>query len=287
MEMLYRIVRSSIFPRVLVGALLAFFLYHSLGNHSAPPIPLQKPSVVQTAYAATWGDLTAVDHTERLLALADTDHIALLNWALENYQRHIRDYACTFLKQERINGNLKNPERINVRFRDEPFSVLMQWTQNPGRIDKLLYVEGQNDGNMVVHPTGLFAFIPSVKKDPRSEEARAASRNTCDNFGFRRTMQRFLAVYEEAQEKGDLQIACLGKTQVDGRTCVALERSLPPDAGYPYARVVIEIDAEYLVPTATACYDWRGRLLSRYEYRDLQFNAGLTPESFTPTANGL
>ena len=79
----------------------------------------------------------------------------------------------------------------------------------------------------------------------------------------------------------------LGRTKVDSRVCISMERVLPAKKEYPYARLVMEFDVEYLVPTAISCYDWRGRLLSRYVYKDLKFNIGLTSSRFTPKANKL
>jgi hypothetical protein len=285
METLYRLARGGILPRLLVGALVAFFLYAGMTERDA--VKTGSAGVARVAYARPVDFAGGADHTDRLIELAKTDHLQLLRWALDNYETHIRDYTARFHKQERIKGKLRDRELIDVSFREAPFSVLMTWRENAGRVDKLLYVEGSNDGQMIVHPTGLFSWISSVKRDPRGDEAYASSLRTCDQFGFCRTMESLLEVYEQAQERGELETAYLGETLVDGRPCVAMERVLPPDKGYPYARIVIEIDTKYLVPVATACYDWRGQLISRYAYHEIVFNQGLTPEQFTPGANGF
>ena len=172
-------------------------------------------------------------------------------------------------------------------FKQKPFSVLMKWQQNAGNINKLLYVEGSNKNKMIVHPTGLWSWIKSVKRDPRGKEAKKASRRTCDQFGFYRSMESLLEVYERAQKRDDLKIKYRGPTQIDGRPCIAMERILPPHKGYPYARMVMEFDVEYLLPVCISMYDWQDRLLGRYFYLNLKFNTGLTNAKFTPKAHDM
>ncbi len=169
----------------------------------------------------------------------------------------------------------------------KPFSLLMRWRKNAGAVDKLLYVEGKNDNKMLVHPTGFFAWIKSIKKDPRDKDVKKASLRSCDQFGFYRTLNSLIEVYGTAQKNKDLRIAYLGNTKVDGRPCVAMERILPAKKQYPYARLVMEFDVEYLLPTSISCYDWKGRLLSRYSYSKLKFNLNISERNFTPKANGL
>ena len=53
------------------------------------------------------------------------------------------------------------------------------------------------------------------------------------------------------------------------------------------ARLVVEFDVEYVLPTRVSCYDWRNKLVSRYVYKDLKLNTGLKSGDFTRKANGL
>ncbi len=63
--------------------------------------------------------------------LAENDHIALLEMAVDRYDRTIRDYSGTFIKQERIKGELGPVQVIAFKFRQEPFSLFMEWKENP------------------------------------------------------------------------------------------------------------------------------------------------------------
>ncbi|MBN1845161.1 MAG: DUF1571 domain-containing protein [Sedimentisphaerales bacterium] len=277
-------IKSAWLARILIGALVGIFVYQGISGSSSQ----DNTAASRLVKAALAQEQTGQEeYTDRLISLAKTDHIALLEWACENYIGQVQDYSLTLIKQERINDSLKPAETVSVVFRERPFSVLMKWQENAGMADKVLYAEGSNDNKMLVHPTGLLGWIKSVKKDPRSKEVKQSSRRTPDQFGFYRSMQSLLEIYRLARERGDLRIGYVGKTQVDDRTCIAMERLLPDQKDYPYARLVMEFDAEFLLPTAVTCYDWQGRLLSRYEYRDIRFNIGLTPEMFTAKANGM
>ncbi|MBN1436774.1 MAG: DUF1571 domain-containing protein [Sedimentisphaerales bacterium] len=223
----------------------------------------------------------------RIIYFAQHDHIALLEWALQKHTDNINDYTATFYKQERIQGRLKPVEVISIRFRENPFSLLMVWRENAGPADKLLYVAGQNDGNMLVHPTGFFSWISSVSRDPHHPDVTRNSLRTCDQFGFRNTINNMLDVYRQASRNGDLQITYVGPTTIDDRPCQVFERNLPNNGNYPYAKMVVAIDIEYVLPTSITCYDWQGRIVSQYIYKDLRFNTGLTSSDFTPRANGM
>jgi len=224
---------------------------------------------------------------ERLEQLARNDHIALLKWSLENYQKNIRDYTTSFSKQERINGKLKPIQEMSVCFKEQPFSLLMEWEKNAGVIDKLLYVEGSYDNQMIVHPTGIFSWVKSVKRQPDCKKARESNLRTCDQFGFARNLKNLLRIYDRAQKKNDLRTNFLGINEVLGRRCITIERILPPRKNYPDARMVINLDVENLLPIDLTSYDWQGNLISRYTYGDLKVNTGLTDNNFLPQTNQL
>ncbi len=286
MSRMNSLTRSSLWPRLLVGLMLGAFLLQGLRGHEQKSV-LTPPSIVLQAEAMPAVPFDMDSSANRLLQLAQTDHIALLEWAAQRYEQQVQDYRVNLAKQERINNELKPAQVISVDFKEEPFSVLMKWQSKGGPVDKLLFVEGQNDNMMLVHPAGLLGFIKSVKKDPTSNEIRRNSRGTPDRFGFYRSIQSLLDVYRQAQANGDLKTAYLGQTVVDGRKCVAIERILPAGKGYPCARLILEIDQEYIVPTRMSMYDWQNNLLSLYEYKNLEFNVGLADIAFTPQANNL
>ena len=100
------------------------------------------------------------DVQAELERLASEDPIGLLKLARKNYQNAVRDYVCTFVKQERIDGHLKEEERIRVCFKEAPFSVLMSWQPPQGLVDKILYVAKDDNSTMLVRPAGVAGRHP-------------------------------------------------------------------------------------------------------------------------------
>ena len=45
--------------------------------------------------------------------------------ALTNIRNNIKDYSCTMIKHERIDGKLNDQEFMYLQIRHEPFSVYM------------------------------------------------------------------------------------------------------------------------------------------------------------------
>jgi hypothetical protein len=225
---------------------------------------------------------------ERLETLAKTDQIALLKLCLTQCEANVQDYTCTLVKQERLSGKVGSEQWIAVKFLDEPFSVAMRWTKNAPLGDRVLYIEGKNNGNMLVRPRGMLGgIVGTVQRQPDGEEVMANTLRPVTLFGFERGLQSLIEVYELAGRRGDLQTTFNGYAEVDGRQAMVLERLLPAKDDYPAAKTLTYIDAELLLPVCIEAWNWDGQLDSRYVYKDLKINVGLKDADFTPAANGL
>jgi hypothetical protein len=230
------------------------------------------------------------DTAGRLVHLAETDHVALLEHCLRNYERFCRDYTCTLIKHERIRGHLPpQPQEVAVKFRESPFSVSMRWVRNAPIGDRVLYVEGKYRDQMLVRPKGLLVLLTGgpVFRKPDGAEAMKNTLRPVNLFGFKRGMRELLNVYRQARQAGDCREGFAGSATVEGRQALVLERYLPAKNDYPAWKTVIYIDQEYLVPLCIEGFDWDHKLSSRYVYRDLRFNVGLTDDDFLPEANDM
>jgi len=225
--------------------------------------------------------------SERMEKLAATDQIALLKLCADNYDRTIRDYTCTFIKRERIQGKDGPSQEIKVKFLQQPFSVAMRWTKNAPIGDRCLFIEGKHGGNILIRPKGLLSLVGTVKRKPDSKAVMANTLRPINLFGFRRGLQSLLKVYERAAERGELKTSFLGRRTVAGRDTLVLERILPARDDYPAEKTRVYIDTDLLVPVCIEAWDWNGDLESRYVYKDIKANTGLKDDDFTPKANGL
>lgn len=232
----------------------------------------------------------------QLRQLAKIDHVALLEEALTVYRTTpVRDYTCTFAKQERIDGDLGKRQVTRVRFLAKPFAVAMMWTENPPRGDALIYVSGwwkSKDGKsqMLVRPTSSFlrALVGgSILRDPEGPDATKASLKPVTAFGLESMIQNLLDVYRQALDRGECQMRYDGVSTVGDRKCIVLLRLLPPDKGYPAERTKTYLDVETLMPLRVIGHDLQGRLLVDYTFTDVQYNVGLMLADFVPQANGI
>src|SRR5262249_12084974 len=92
---------------------------------------------------------------EKSTALPHADTQVFLKKCLQRYDREVQGYTATLEKRERVAGTLHPREIIEAAFREQPFSVFMKWKTGASGAKAVAYVEGQNDGKMLVNPTGV------------------------------------------------------------------------------------------------------------------------------------
>jgi hypothetical protein len=231
--------------------------------------------------------------------LARTDPLALLQMALQRYQKSVSDYQCIFTKQERIRGKLGQEQQIQVRFREMPFSVLMEWTRNAGDAKRVLYVQGlwqNNDGEDLakIEPQGAIArlLVRSVALPISGSTAKAQSRRTIDKFGFGNALKLIIDYAAAAVQTGQGSLVYAGQGELEGRPTWILKRTLPytADGGdWPDRILIVHIDREWLLPIACYTYadDAQETMLAKYEFSNVRLNTGLTPKDFDAQANGF
>jgi len=285
--------------RLAVGTclLLAFLTQTSYFGPQGPhrSATAKSRGVLQPAIAfSDVSDPAGPDFAE----LIRSDPLRFLKMAKRHYLDSVRDYRCTFVKQERIAGRLGEEQRIRVAFRERPFSVLMEWTENAGPARRVLFVRGrwQDDaGRMLayVEPASPVArlFVRSVLRPIDGPQAKAVSRRTINQFGFGNVLDLITLYAERAVAQGTGSIEYAGEGNIDGRPTWILRRTLPyaGQGRWPDRVLIVHIDQEMLLPVACYAYadDDQQVLLGKYIFQDVQLNVGLTDADFDPKANGF
>lgn len=231
-------------------------------------------------------DKTTISDSD-FLDFAANDYGKLLKTMKDNYDSSIVDYTGVFTKQERINKKLLKAQVIDFKFRDKPFSIVMEWTKNAGKTDRLLFVKGKYNDKMVVHPTGMLAWIKSVERDPRGKDVLKRSLRTCDQFGIRNLLNRITALYQGNVKDKGFSVKYIGSEEIDNRPCIVLETVMPNNKISKTRRLILVVDMDYRLPVSITSLDGKGNLMSKYSYTGLDFNTGLTDKDFTKKANGL
>jgi hypothetical protein len=230
--------------------------------------------------------VTAVepDHANcaELLNRAASEPVALLREAVGRLDAAVRDYEGTFVYQQVCEGNLSKPSICRFKFRCEPFSLLLEWTEGAGRVDRLLYVDGQNDGNMIVRPTGWIGrIIRAASIDPLGKRALKGGARPITQFGLRQALLRILDRYQTAQEANTLRSECLGLLALDGAPVIQLRKVSDEDI------LLIDLDVASLLPVRIRKLDPAGNLLLFCRYVNLKFNNGFDGRTFSREANDL
>lgn len=230
---------------------------------------------------------------------ARTDPTRLLESALAQCRVSVADYVGTLIKQERIAGKLGPRQQIRVKFRREPFSVLLHWVENPKDARRVLYVRGERVDKQgremaLVQPEGPIArlIFPALAIPIHGAGAHTMSRLTIDQFGFENGLALILKYARLARDEGTSSLRYAGVGTVGERATHVVERRLPyegEEATYPDRTLIVHLDRERLVPLAIHCYadDTKEELLASYVFSDVRLNVGLTDEDFLPQGNGF
>jgi hypothetical protein len=258
----------------------------------APSRPLAPVAVENAdADATVLDDKTPLPNATQLDRLAHEKPLAFLEACLRRYQRDVKGYACNFAKHERVGGKLQDPEEIDVAFREQPYSVLFIWEKGARQAERTLFVEGENDGNMLARPAGRFARRIAgdvVSRDPDGREALRGGRYSIKGFGMKNGMARAYRTWKTAEEKGTLHVELLGEKRVKeagDRLCYVVHRTKyekPEEDGV--ADCVLYVDKETWLQVGSVLKDKDGDLIAEYYFRDIKLNPKFKQDQFSKAA---
>jgi hypothetical protein len=221
-------------------------------------------------------------------ALPRSDPLAFLEASVARFeQQDLNGYQLVLEKQERIGGTLYPPEVIDMAVRMKPHSVLMRWRSGERKAHSVLYVEGENHNQLLVHPSGLIgALVPSVAIDPDGPQAHSSSLFGIRESGLRNTLRRTLQAWRDARDQGTLQVQFLGThnvPEVGDRPCYVLRQQGTggPDGA---TTLTISIDRDTWLQVGTVLTGAEDELFGKYYYRDIVLNPAFAPDQFRPAA---
>lgn len=268
-------------------------------RRAAAPVPrrLVERDVVPVFYpAGIDGEATAP--AEPPLALSEQfvpapgEHplMPAVRWAKTGMEElaKIEDYSCTFVKRERIGGELGENEFMFVKVRHEPFSIYMYFL-GPARLKgrEVMYVAGRNEGKLLAHGTGAEKLFGTMRLEPTSMLAMRGNRYPIAEFGLKRLTQRLLEVGEHDTQFGECDVKFLPGAKINGRDCTCIQVVHPvPRREFIFHQARIFVDTERNLPIRYEAYDWprdRGdppALTEEYTYLNLKLNNGYTDADF-------
>lgn len=220
---------------------------------------------------------------------------------LEELRETLVDYTATIERQERVGGKLMPTETINLKIRqaqegDEDGNPAVSraiYTTHlaPKSMEgqEAIWVEDQNDGNIVAHPPGMFN-LKRFYLHPEGFLAMRGSRYPITEAGFEVLIERMLERGRRDRKYGTCEVKVDREATINGRSCTAFEIVHEKQEGpYDFHIARIFIDDELNLPIHYEAHIWpekeggEPQLLERYTYTDIKINPGLTEADFDPS----
>jgi hypothetical protein len=280
--------------RLMVGLPLAAVLALAVvsgARGQAPAVPAQGPGLVPNGDVAKGnagaGDATAATVGAHPLQPA----LELAQKGLAGLRGTIKDYSCTVVKRERIDGKLGEHEYMFAKIRHEPFSVYLYFlAPDTVKGQEVIYVDGKNDGNMLAHAgSGVRAMMGTVALKPQSMIAMQGNRYAVTEIGVENLAKRLVEVAEHDKQFGECEVNFFPNAKVNGRICTCIQVVHPvPRRNFRFHLARVFIDDEYTIPVRYEAYDWPQEaggqpvLMEEYTYMNVKVNNGFTDADFDP-----
>jgi hypothetical protein len=214
----------------------------------------------------------------------------VLRWAYSGIGNiaKIDDYSAVVAKRERINGKVGEFEYMNVKIRQNPLSIYMCFL-GPAELkgQEVLYIEGQNDGNILAHGVGIKnSVFGTVKLKPDGAIAMRGQRYPITELGILNLTRRLVEVGEHDVKYGECNVKFYEGAKINNRVCTCIEVLHPvPRRNFLYHQARIFVDKEYNLPIRYESYDWpregqKPELLEEYTYLNLKLNNHFTDADF-------
>src|SRR5262245_61434783 len=142
--------------------------------------------------------------------------LRLIGEARQAYQG-VRDYACVMIKKERVRGQLSPDNVVEMKVRNQPFSVYLRWMQPKDLAgQQACYVAGRNNNMMRIHLTGLRSAVGWVSLDPNDPRVRESSNHSITEAGIGNLIERFAGRWEDEKRLNQTKVR-VGEYEYNGR----------------------------------------------------------------------
>ena len=206
---------------------------------------------------------------------------------LAHIEQNVRDYSCTLVKRERVDGELGEYQHIFMKVRHEPFSVYLQFVQ-PFAGREVLYVDGQNGNEMVVLEAGLKRrLLGKMNLDPHGMIAMRGQKYPITKVGMKNLLTELIERGEADMQFAECEVSSDPSKQVNGRSATLIQIVHPvPRQNFRAHIVRVFMDNELRVPIHYDAFSWPPQaggqppLEESYTYTNLKLNNNFTARDF-------
>lgn len=208
--------------------------------------------------------------------------------AIKNIDANIQDYSAVMVKRERIGGKLNEQEFLYIKIRHKPFSVYMYFLGPPRlRGQEAIYVEGQNNGNLLGHGVGIRKIAGTVPLQPTGALAMAGQRYPITEIGILNLTKRLVEVAMQDKQFGECEVKFYQGAKINKRSATCIQVLHPVRrANFRFNKALVFVDDELNIPVRYEAYEWPKvaggppQLIEEYTYTDIKINNGFTDADF-------
>jgi hypothetical protein len=266
--------------------LILMFVFATLAERAcdAQQVQAQQASSV-IARASTEPDTYQIDAA-----------IKLAQESLQHLQENVNDYTALFVKRCRVNGELPPMQYARVKIRNRknkdgrtaiPLSVYLNFlkpTSVQGR--EIIWVEGRNDGKMVVHETGIGGLI-NINLDPNGALAMRGQRYPITDIGIENLVRKMIETGIRDRQYGECNVQFFENAKIGKVTCMMLQVTHPIKRDhFDFYQARLYFDQNLKVPIRYESWSWpttpggKPVLEEEYMYLQLAVNVGLSDQDF-------
>lgn len=182
----------------------------------------------------------------------------------------VQDFSCRLVKRERINGFLQEMHFIDMEVREgeyqngrvvQPLSIYLHFLAPKNVVDRnVIYVEGQNDGKMLIRNGGKHFEYVVAQIDPNSDAARDETLVPLTDIGFDRLLNRMIEVLEKHQQVDptgtNTKAERIAGAKINNRPCTVIRITHPqPMPGLEFHIANVFVDEGLHAPGARGLFE--------------------------------
>lgn len=196
----------------------------------------------------------------------------------------VRDYEATFSKRELV-GNSMVAHTMDIRLREEPFSVYMRFRQ-PHEGREVIYFSGRNGGKILAHESGVKSIVGTVALLPTSSRAMDESRYPITMVGISKMLDQIVSQWESELKYDEVDVKYYPNAKIGDVECKVIQTSHPERRShFKFHMTRLYLDRSNNMPIRVEQYAFpngnsKPALVEEYTYTNIKPNVGLTDADF-------
>ncbi|MCC9655706.1 DUF1571 domain-containing protein [Rhodopirellula halodulae] len=289
-------------PRTFGIAAVCFVLGIAVGWFLRGPGKPNTTAVAPTSIgsvANSGGEASSnAENESQEVAMAEV--LKLAEGSLQHLIEHVDGYTTRMIKHEQDrSGVLQEPSEMFMKIQTRHVggetgqglrAYLRFETPESAKGREVIWIEDQNDGQMLVREAGFIGSMMTAKLDPTNFLAMRGQRYPITEIGLTNLVEKLIERGSRDIDNPDVRVIRTPRHKFDGKplTLLQIQRASPSDQPDDFSLAEVVIDEERQLIVSFRSFGWPETegdappLIESYEYHDLVLNPKLTDLDFDP-----